>query len=453
MSLKTLLHYFKPDPFIEPISDKKVVDREYVRWRWRIFYSMFFGYMFYYFTRKGFVFAMPGMIEELGYERAQLGILGSVLSISYGASKFVSGMIGDRSNPRFMMAAGLIITGLLNIFFGLSSSLVFFVLFTLLNGLFQGFGWPPCARYLTHWYSHNERGTWWSCWNISHNLGGALIPIIVATVSISLGWRFGLFIPGVVCIAAGLMLLNRLRDTPQSLGLPSVEEWRNDYGGADRVKSGDERELSTREGLVDYVLKNPFIWLLAFAYLFIYVTREAFNYWTQLFLIQEKSYDALGASYAIVFFEGGGVVGSLFAGWFSDRYTNGRRGPVNVIYSAALLGATALFWFVPHGFPFLDYMSVFLIGFFVFGPQMLIGLAAAEIAHKKAAATATGFLGFVAYLGAALSGYPLGKITDHWGWEGFFITAGVCCICATLLLIPTWGVTARRSKELQNETA
>jgi OPA family sugar phosphate sensor protein UhpC-like MFS transporter len=352
-----------------------------------------------------------------------------------------------------MMSAGLIITGLLSIFFGFSSSLAFFVVFTFLNGLFQGFGWPPCARYLTHWYSHNERGTWWSCWNISHNLGGALIPIIVAMVTLTLGWRYGLFIPGVICIGAGLLLLNRLRDTPQSLGLPSIEEWRDDYAGEERVKSSEEKEISTRDGLVNHVLKNPFIWLLAFAYLFIYVTREAFNYWTQLFLIQEKSYDALTASYAILFFEGGGVVGSLFAGWFSDRYTNGRRGPVNVIYSAALLGATALFWFVPNGYAFLDYLSVSLIGFCVFGPQMLIGLAAAEIAHKKAAATATGFLGLVAYLGAALSGYPLGKITDHWGWEGFFITAGACCICSTLLLIPTWSVTAGKPKKLESEAA
>ncbi len=454
MSFKTILQVLQPAPFIDPIEDKQTVDRDYKRWRWRIFYSMFVGYMLYYFTRMHFVFAMPGMIEELGYERAQLGILTSILSISYGVSKFVSGMIGDHSNPRYMMAIGLIATGIVSLFFGLSSTLLFFALFTLLNGLFQGFGWPPCARYLTHWYSHNERGTWWSCWNISHNIGGALIPIIVAFVAYYYGWRFGLFVPGVLCIIGGLFLINRLRDTPQSLGLPSIEEWRDDYSaGEKKVKSHEEKELSTKEALFEHVLKNPFIWLLGIAYLFIYVTRGAFNGWTHLFLIQEKGYDQISASYSIFFFEAGGIVGSLFAGWFSDRYTMGRRGPVNVVYALALVGATILFWLVPNGHPILDYMSVSLIGFLVFGPQMLIGLAAAEIAHKKAAATATGFLGLIAYLGNSLSGYPLGRIIDDWGWEGFFIAAAVCCAMATLFLIPTWGATARSGKDLETKAA
>jgi Sugar phosphate permease len=161
----------------------------------------------------------------------------------------------------------------------------------------------------------------------------------------------------------------------------------------------------------------------------------------------------MSAGFSLTLFEMGGLVGSLFAGWFSDRYTMGRRGPVNVIFSAALCGATLFFWMVPAGYTFLDYLSVFVIGFFVFGPQMLIGLAAAELAHKKAAATATGFVGLISYAGAALSGYPLGKIADA-GWDGFFIAASVCGVMATLLLLPTWNVSSRKeSEDLQTEVA
>lgn len=69
---------------------------------------------------------------------------------------------------------------------------------------------------------------------------------------------------------------------------------------------------------------------------------------------------------------------------------------------------------------------------------MLIGIAAAELSHKKAAGTATGFIGWVAYLGAASAGYPLGKITQIWGWQGFFYVVIGCAVLSTLLLTPLW---------------
>ena len=109
-------------------------------WRWRTFYSIFFGYIFYYLTRKSFTFAMPALISDMGFDKSELGILGSVFSVTYGVSKFISGIIGDKSNPRYFMGFGLIMTGILNICFGFSSTLWYFILFWGLNGWFQGFG-------------------------------------------------------------------------------------------------------------------------------------------------------------------------------------------------------------------------------------------------------------------------------------------------------------------------
>ena len=151
-----LLSFLKPAPYKEEIQDPDEVKKGYKYWRFRIFYGMYFGYIFYYFSRKSFTFAMPALMADLGFDKSQIGILGSVLSITYGLSKFLSGVLSDRSNPRYFMAVGLILTGCLNIFFGLSSSILFFVIFWGFNGFFQGWGWPPCARLLTHWYSQKE---------------------------------------------------------------------------------------------------------------------------------------------------------------------------------------------------------------------------------------------------------------------------------------------------------
>lgn len=435
---------YPPAPIPE-IKDSKQVAKTYKYWRIRILYSMFIGYALYYFTRKSFAFAMPGITADLGFDKSQLGILGSVFSIIYGISKFASGIIGDRVNARYMMALGLILTGICNICFGLSSTLPLFVIFWGLNGWFQGFGWPPCARFLTQWYSHSERGSWWSTWNVSHNVGGFLIPLIVGIALQYFGWRYALYAPGVICILGGFYLINRLRDTPQSVGLPPIDKYRNDY--VDKVESQPLAPAETTKSIfVNYILKNPYVWLLAVAYFFVYVVRTGVNDWTAFYLVESKGYTLMGANGCVSLFEVGGFFGSLAAGWFSDRIFSARRGPINVLFSLGALISIALFWFVPPGYPLIDSSLMFMVGFSIFGPQMMIGLAAAELSHKQAVATSTGFVGLFAYIGAAVAGYPIGTITQSIGWNGFFVTIVGCCVISVLLLLPMWSVTASSIK-------
>lgn len=420
-----------------PIIDPEKIKGNYTYWRIRIFYSMFMGYTFFYFTRKSFTFAMPLMLADLGLQKSDLGILATIFALTYGLSKFLSGIVADHSNARYFMAVGLMLTAFCNVAFGLSSSLIFFALFWGLNGWFQGYGWPPCARLLTHWYSQSERGSWWSSWNVSHNVGGVAIALL-AWWCASWGWRWLMFAPGIICFFVAFLLINRLRDTPQSLGLPPIEVYRNEIpvNKLDKIK---ENKLSSRQILVDYVLKNPYIWLLAVAYFFVYFVRMGMNDWTVLYMVEEKGYSPAIASFCLGFFDIGGFFGSLTAGWASDYLFQARRGPINVLFSIGMLISIFLFWLVPEGSLWLDSFAIFWMGFLIYGPQMMIGVAAAELSHKKAAATSTGFIGWVAYVGAAAAGYPLAKVAQDWGWEGFFWVMVICCAVSIVSLVPLWG--------------
>jgi len=440
--------FLMPAPQVPQIQDPKVVDQRYRYWRIRIFYTMFIGYVFYYFTRNTFQCVMPGMIQELGFTKAQLGYLSTtIFSLTYGASKFASGILADRSNPRYIMSIGLILTGICNIFFGFSSSMLVFAIIWGMNGWFQGFGWPPCARYLTHWYSQNERGSWWSTWNVSHNVGGVMIPIVVAFFFKYLGWRYAMCLPGVICIGVGFYLMSRLRDTPQSLGLPPVEDYRNDFTGVSRKRGEEEKELTAKQILFEYVLNNKFIWMLALAYFFVYVVRSSINTWSIMFLIEHRGHSHFVSSWGYAFFELGGFFGNLTAGWASDYLFRARRGPVNALFSLGAFASIFVLWFFPEGLLYIDYLFFFFMGFFIFGPQMLIGVAAAELSHKKAVATATGFIGWIAYIGAAVAGGPLGHVVDIWGWQGFLGTVTLGSLFAAVLLVPLWSVQPRSDKE------
>jgi OPA family sugar phosphate sensor protein UhpC-like MFS transporter len=444
--MSILLDKLTPPPHKPEISDQALVKKQYNYWRTRVFYSMYIGYALYYLTRKCLAFAMPSLIHDLGYDKGQLGILTTTLAISYGISKFVSGLIGDRSNPRYFMAIGLMATGVFNIFFGLSSSLFALALFWGLNGWFQGFGWPSCTRLLSHWYSKSERGRWWSIWATSQNIGGSIIPLCVAYLAQIYGWRSAMIFPGIIVIFGGFFLLNRLCDTPQSLGLPPIEKFRSDY--PPNASQETEKELSVKEILFTYVLTNKFLWILGIGYFFVYLIRQAINDWTILYLVETKGYSQLGAGAVVFWFEMGGIAGGILAGWLSDRVFSGNRGPVNALFCLLSIGAIIGFSTSRGNTPFLDSSFLFIIGLLIFGPLILIGIAAAELSHKKAAATATGFIGCIAYLGAATAGYPLGIITQTFGWEGYFITLTTCSIFATLSLLPLWKLGVRAPSQL-----
>ncbi len=408
--------------------------QRYRYWRIHIMVSMYIGYAVFYLTRKNFSYAMPAIITDLGWDKADIGLMGTLFYLTYGISKFISGIVSDRSNPRYFMGLGLIATGIINILFGLSSSIVALSILWVLNAWFQGWGWPACSKLLTTWYSRSERGGWWSVWNTAHNLGGAMIPIIVGYTVLHYGWRYSFFIPGIIAVIVGCLLCWRLRDKPTTMGLPSIGHWRKDYLEIAHENTG--KGLSQKQILTRYVLSNKYIWLLGLSYILVYIVRTAINDWGNLYLTEQYGYSLITANSALSLFEIGGFLGSLVAGWGSDKIFSGNRGPMILLFSMGIFLSVAALWLMPIVSFALQAVCLFAIGFFVFGPQMLIGMAAAECSHKDSVGAATGFVGLFAYMGAALAGYPLAIITQHFHWTGFFVVISVAAAAIGLLLLP-----------------
>jgi len=440
----------KPAKNKPTITDPNQIASAYKYWRMRIFISMYTGYVFFYFTRKSFASVLYEINLDLGISCKLLGLCGTVFYVCYGISKFISGMLSDISNPRYFMSFGLIITGILNILFGMSSSIYFMILIWGANGIFQGWGWPPVAKQLTHWFAKKERGTWWSLCSTSHNVGGGLIPIICAmvipyTIAGVTGWRLAMFISGGLCIACGLILLDRLRDIPTSLGLPSIEAFKEEDSSGSQVIDAPS-SITFKEILFEHVLENKFVWVMAFSYFFVYVVRTGMNDWTITYLVQ-NGFDRVSAGGSIAWFEVGGFIGTLLAGWASDYIFSGRRAPFSAICALGII--ITLYFFTEANSNgsigvYRCYSLMFAMGFFIFGPQMLIGLAAAEYVDKKAAGTANGFVGCFANAGAAMAGAPLGMLIDN-SWNAYFSVLMICSIIMFCILFPLSFMSDRKS--------
>ncbi len=431
-------NFLKAQPARETIGNASVVKPLYRYWRIRIMVGMFVGYTIFYFTRKNLSAAQPALLQDLGYTKTQVGMIWSALYLAYGLSKFGNGVLGDRANPRYFMAIGLALSALCNWFFGLSSSLLMLGIFWTLNGWVQGMGWPPCARLLTHWYSPNERGTKWAIWNTSHQIGGGVILILGGYLAQNYGWRSAMFVPAAIALCVSVVVWALLRDTPQSLGLPSIETHRNDFSGTSKEEADRTEVMSTREVLLEHVLRNRTIWFLAIANFFVYLVRYGAMDWAPTYLVEVKQSSIANASLKAAGFEFLGIAGAVLAGWLSDNYFRGRRSIVNILYMAALVFAVTEFWLIPPGNPWLDAAALSAVGFLVYGPQMMVAICAADSASKHAAATATGFTGLFGYLGSIVSGVGTGWIVDHYGWSGGFIffiaaaAAGTLCFLFTI---------------------
>ena len=169
---------FRPAPHTEQLPEGEI-DSNYTKMRWQVFLGIFVGYAGYYLVRKNFSLAMPFLIEDYGYSKGELGFALAGVSIAYGLSKFLMGSVSDRSNPRFFMATGLFMSALIMLCMGCmpwaTSSVWIMFLLLLLNGWFQGMGWPPSGRTMVHWWSRKERGEIVPIWNVAHNIGGGLI--------------------------------------------------------------------------------------------------------------------------------------------------------------------------------------------------------------------------------------------------------------------------------------
>jgi OPA family glycerol-3-phosphate transporter-like MFS transporter len=408
-------------------------DAEYKQLRRQVFLAIFVGYAAYYLVRLNFSLAIPDILREHPqYTKAQLGTALTALSIAYGLSKFLMGSVSDRSNPRWFMPLGLLlsasVTASFGLFPGIYTSLTLIIMLQAMNGWFNGMGWPPCGKTMVHWFSAKERGRVVSVWNIAHNIGGGLVAAFaVVGVGFFVDWGAKFYFNALIAALIAVFVYVLLRDSPQSCGLPPVEIYRKDMPPNYSVHA--ERTLSFREIFLNHVLNNRLLWAIAFANAFVYFVRYGVQNWIPTYLETAKGFSFNHASVAWIMFEYAAIPGTLLCGWVSDRIFGGRRGPATILFMCCTLLGLVVYGLNRTGPLWIDMASLIVIGFFVYGPIMMIGLHALELVPKKAAGTAAGFTGFFGYaFGSAIAGTGVGWIADHYGWGGVFATMIACCV-------------------------
>jgi sugar phosphate permease len=428
------------------------------RWQIRTIVWAMIGYALYYFVRKNFSLAMPGLQAVFGITKVQLGIFLTLNGVIYGLSRFINGFMADRVSSRKMMVFGLTCCSLTNIAFGCSdkvatlingsssgvgftTALVMFMgSMWLINGYLQGFGVPPVHRLMTHWIPAKELATKMSIWNTSHSLGAGLVVVLCGVIMNHFGmegWRLCFLIPASIALVGAIFVWISLRDTPSSVGLPELT-----------VEGKDKQQVEFKElDAAEYkkfirkkVFGNRLIWTLALTNFFVYVVRFAVLDWGPTLLHESKGFTLTVAAVMVAIFElVGGNLGMIAAGWATDHWFGSRAHRTCVFCMGGVIIATLIFWQLPAHTPWWLQMIPFaFIGFFLYGPQALLGIAAANQATKRAAASANGLLGIFGYASTLISGIGFGYIAQYYGWGLTYMMMSIVAALGLLVILSMW---------------
>ena len=447
---------FLAPPAAKPAQTGPEADAKYKKLRWQVFIGIFIGYAGFYLVRKNFSMAIP-MLAPFGFEKGELGIVLSMNAIAYGFSKFVMASISDRSNAQRFLPLGLVCTAISMLFMIVpvqwlgaehkGAAIALMAVLNFLVGWFNGMGWPPCGRVMTHWFSIKERGTWMSFWNCAHNVGGALVgPMAVYGAMWFGSWFYGAntdyyfligtyAFPAAVAVLVAVLAYLMIRDTPQSCGLQSIEEWSGH--AAKNYCKADEKALSVSE-IFKTVLSNKLLWYIAFANAFVYMVRYGCLDWAPT-ILKEQGVDLKDAGWAYFAYEMAAIPGTIFCGWLSDKVFQGRRALPTIIFMALVAVAIVVYWQFFNNFTVVI-CCLIAIGFLIYGPVMLIGVQALDLAPKNAAGTAAGLTGFMGYvLGTAiLANVVIGYVAENAGWDWTFILLLIACALSVFFMALTY---------------
>lgn len=408
---RSILNFFATGPDAPSLSsDPAIIHRIFERKRWSVFLSVTLGYAFFYVVRINLSVAKKPMIDEGLFTATQLGEIGTALFIVYAFGKLFNGFLSDRANIRRFMSIALIGAALVNLVLGFNNVFWVFAVLWSLNGWFLSVGSAPSVVCLSRWFSPKEIGTRYGLWSMSHSMGEGATFLITATLVSTWGWQWGFWGPGILALVAGFILLKTLQDRPQTYGLTSVNEYKNDWPV--KVESGTGKGSKVGNMQLE-VLKNPAIWALGLASANMYVARYGVNNWAMLYLQEAKGYSMIDAGKVLGLYPVFAVGGSLLSGIISDRFFGARRNmPALLMGIMEVAGLTAL-WLAPPGNQMLDMAALAVFGFGLGALLVYLGgLMAVDLSPKGASGAAMGVIGVFSYIGAAIQDTVTGILLD-----------------------------------------
>ncbi len=415
--------------------------RRFDRWGYGILSLMISVYSMYFFVRMNLTLAMPYFQDTLHFEKTDLGVIITFQFMVFGIGKFINAFLSNILKPKTFLAIGLIGSGCMSLAIGNSETIFWIGFFWCLNSFFQSLSWPQCVRLMSEWYSSAQLGTRWSIITLSNPIGTAVVSALLPLLVINYSWQMVFWIPGISAIIMGSLTLFLPLDLPKALGLLSVEERFN----IKRPELKKEENASLSWSILKEIMKNGKLWYVVLATSCIYIVKGGFTTWAFIYLRDFKQLSLKEIALLMTLFEAFGFLGILMTGVFLDRLFKNSRSLVGALYLATTMVCFVLLVVFPANQLWLDAVILAALGFSLYGPQIVVGVASIDFSTKEAAVAANGFVGLMSYaIPSLITGIGLGALTQNYGWSAtffmFFCFSGIA-------LVLFWRLNQRQKKK------
>ncbi len=396
-------------------------------------WMLWITYGSFYFCRTNIAAAVPGVMAEFHLDRTQIGLILGSLKLCYGIGQFVNGQLAERISSRKLLAIGMLASASLNVLFGFGTGLYFLLFVWACNGYSQALGWTPAMRVAANWFVTERRGRAIGIIGTGYQATAVATYVIAGYSAQWLGWRGALYVPAALLTLSAIHTLLFLREVPidgpaeptaRAHDSPATQRW--------------YRNVLT-------VIGNRRLWLLALALGLLNACRYGFLDWgiTHLMEVQGGGIGQSALKYAVLPL--GGIAGAAAAGWATDRWFDGRRVPVIFGLLITLGGFALLYQSVVSISLVGSVVLLALIGFTIYGPQvLLVGTAPIDLAPGGAPAASVGLVNFVGYLGAFSGDQVTGYLADTHGWNAALGFWAGCAFAGAVVVAPLWNAAAER---------
>ncbi|MCL5036938.1 MAG: MFS transporter [Chloroflexi bacterium] len=422
--------------------DRHKYNNDFIRRRW--FNIILLGglYSSYYMIRYNFPLANKALCNVFGWSMEDIGWVITGFFWVYALGQLVNGTIADNLGGRKTILLGAFASVALNILIGsaqilniISGKLGIFIntmtivgAFWILNGYFQAFGASAMVKINTNWFARDERGRYNGVFVFIIQLGRSLI-ILAGGYLLAVSWNMIFIVPALVTLGVAVACLIGLRNNPEDIGFPPVEE------------KLEEDKTPFAETL-KAVFGSPVIWAFALAYFTTGIVRHGLEQWFPRFFqdVHGMDFRDMGFWLIGISIPAAMVLGAYFSGYMSDLLFKTRRGPaIGVMYLGQIITLVLFFFTGGKSSALYDGLLLALLSFFMSGPHSLLGaVVAMDFGGRKGAGSAAGLIDCFQYLGAGFSGFFLGGVLDRFGWDYWAVFLAAASLAGFIFMLALW---------------
>lgn len=410
--------------------------------RWWIIGLIFLATVINYIDRTAFALLWPEMGEDLGMDKKDYALMGSIFLGFYAAGKFLSGKLYDQIGTRLGFLVSIVVWSVASALHAFTAGIVSLSIFRGMLGLGEAGNWPGAVKSNGEWFPAKQRALAQGIFNSGASIGNVIAPFIIIFLYTRFGWQTTYIILGALGLLWIIPWLILNKSKPEDH--PWITEEEKDF-----ILTGLEEKKEVEEKVkilpLTTILSHKEPWGILLCRFCIEPIWWFFAIWMPIYLNEvfglsiEQIAGTMWISYLMA--AGGSIIGGMFTQAIIKRKNVdfGRKASIVIGCLLIIIAFVSIILFVKDD----NFMTfIYLAGMALFGFQFAIGnvqTLSSDLFRGPSVGTIAGFAGTIAAISPIIMNWFIGQITTGGSYNPAFITITVSValgILAIFIFIP-----------------